>query len=67
MKYQELIPETNILALIVHEIICSGLNQSYKHDLIITLGYSFFHDFLSKSSESYLDQPDSDSAIFRQI
>ena len=67
MKYQQLIPETNILALIVHEIICSGLNQNYKYDFDYHIEFSYFHDFLSKSSESYLDQPDSDSAICRQI
>ena len=67
MKYQELIPETNILALIVHEIICSGLNQSFKYDFYYHIEFFNFHDLLSKSSESYLDLPDSDSAICRQI
>ena len=35
--------------------------------LIITLCFSYFHDFLSQSGESYLDKPDSDSTICRQI
>ena len=67
MKYQELIPETNILALIVHEIICSGLNKIYKYNFDYHIKFFLFHYFSSKSSESYLDQPDSDSAICRQI
>ena len=65
MKYQELIPETEMLALIVHKLTCSLLNKNYSFILIITLSSLFFHDFLS--SESYLDKPDSDSAICWQI
>ena len=29
IKYHETIPETNLLALIVHKLICSWLNQNY--------------------------------------
>ena len=46
MKYQELIPETNILALIVNEIICSGLNQNYKYDFNYHIDFLIFMIFV---------------------
>ena len=47
MKYQELIPEWNILALIVHEIICSGLNHNNNLIKIPNPGNSRYTDYLS--------------------
>ena len=47
MKYQEIIPETNILALIVHEIICSGLNHNNNLIKIPNPGSSRYTDYLS--------------------
>ena len=47
MKYQELIPETNILALIVHEIICSGLNHNNHLSKISNPGNSRYTHYLS--------------------
>ena len=36
-------------------------------NLILVITSTFFHEFWAKSNESYLDQPDFDSAICRQI
>ena len=47
MKYQELIPETNILALIVHEIICSGVIHNNNLIKIPIPGNTQYTDYLS--------------------
>ena len=47
MKYQELIPETNILALILHEIIFSGLNNNNNLIKIQNPGNSRYTNYLS--------------------
>ena len=67
MKYQELIPETNILALIVHEIICSGLNHNNNLIKIPNPGKVGIPNICWYTTPVAALQPDSDSAICRQI
>ena len=68
MKNQELIPETNILALIVHEIIFSGLNDNNNFIKIPNPGNSRYTDYLSAYRLRWQPcEPDSDSAICQQI
>ena len=42
IRYHEFIPETNILALIVHKLICSWLNQNCQSNFDYHIEFFFF-------------------------